>query len=125
MGRRHGPALPRDRRRKWGGDAIYEIVDDELVFRSYYKLPVAQTHHENCVSHIPSLVPIPGRDLFIQAFYQGGASLVDFEDPEHPREIGYFDRGPVNGASLVFGGFWSTYWYNGVTYGSELLATST
>ena len=106
--------------RKWGGDAIYEIVDDELVFRSYYKLPVAQTNLENCVSHIPSLVPIPGREVFVQAFYQGGASLVDFEDPENPREIGYFDRGPVSGTSLVFGGFWSTYWYNGETYGSEL-----
>jgi hypothetical protein len=106
--------------RKWGGDAIYEIVGDELVFRSYYKLPVAQTNQENCVSHIPSLVPIPGREIFVQAFYQGGASLVDFEDPENPREIGYFDRGPVSGASLVFGGFWSTYWYNGETYGSEL-----
>jgi len=105
---------------KWGGDAIYEIVGDELVFRSYYKLPVAQTDVENCVSHIPSLVPIPGREVFVQAFYQGGASLVDFEDAENPREIGYFDRGPVSGTSLVFGGFWSTYWYNGVTYGSEL-----
>jgi hypothetical protein len=106
--------------RKWGGDAIYEIVGDELEFRSYYKLPVAQTNQENCVSHIPSLVPVPGRELFVQAFYQGGASLVDFEDPASPREIGYFDRGPVSATSLVFGGFWSTYWYNGFTYGSEL-----
>jgi hypothetical protein len=104
----------------WGGDAIYEIVDGELEFRSYYKLPVAQTNNENCVTHIPSLVPIPGRELMVQAFYQGGASLVDFEDPENPREIGYFDRGPVSGTGLVFGGFWSTYWFNGVTYGSEL-----
>ena len=106
--------------RKWGGDAIYEIVDGQLEFRSYYKLPVAQTNQENCVSHIPSLVPIPGREIFVQAYYQGGASLVDFEDPQNPVEIGYFDRGPVSGTSLVFGGFWSTYWYNGETYGSEL-----
>jgi hypothetical protein len=104
----------------WGGDAIYEIVDGQLERRSYYKLPVAQTNNENCVTHIPSLVPVPGRDLFIQAFYQGGASLVDFEDADNPREIGYFDRGPVSGTGLVFGGFWSTYWFNGVTYGSEL-----
>jgi hypothetical protein len=118
-----GGTAPRCRatdQRPWGGDAIYEIVDGELEFRSYYKLPVAQTNQENCVTHIPSLVPVPGRDLFIQAFYQGGASLVDFEDAENPREIGYFDRGPVSGTTLVFGGFWSTYWYNGVTYGSEL-----
>jgi len=105
---------------KWGGDSIYDIVDGELVFRSYYKLPVAQTLQENCVSHIPSLIPVPGRDIFVQAFYQGGASLVDFSDSSHPVEIGYFDRGPVSGAGLVFGGFWSTYWYNGETYGSEL-----
>jgi LVIVD repeat len=118
-----GGTAPRCRatdHRPWGGDAIYEIVGGELEFRSYYKLPVAQTNQENCVTHIPSLVPVPGRDLFIQAFYQGGASLVDFEDAENPREIGYFDRGPVSGTTLVFGGFWSTYWYNGVTYGSEL-----
>jgi hypothetical protein len=105
---------------KWGGDSIYEIVDGKLEFRSYYKLPVAQTLQENCVSHIPSLIPVPGRDIFVQAWYQGGASLVDFSDPSNPVEIGYFDRGPVSGTGLVFGGFWSTYWYNGETYGSEL-----
>jgi hypothetical protein len=105
---------------KWGGNAIYDIVDGELEFRSYYKLPVAQTNQENCVSHIPSLIPVPGRDIYVQAWYQGGASMVDFTDSANPVEIGYFDRGPVSGASLVFGGFWSTYWYNGETYGSEL-----
>jgi len=105
---------------KWGGNSIYDIVNGKLVFRSYYKLPVAQTLQENCVSHIPSLVPVPGRDIFVQAWYQGGASLVDFSDSSKPVEIGYFDRGPVSGSSLVFGGFWSTYWYNGETYGSEL-----
>jgi hypothetical protein len=105
---------------KWGGDSIYDIVNGRLVFRSYYKLPVAQTLQENCVSHIPSLIPVPGRDIMVQAFYQGGATLVDFSDSSNPREIGYWDRGPVSGTSLVFGGFWSTYWYNGETYGSEL-----
>jgi hypothetical protein len=110
---------------KWGGDSIYEIVDGELEFLSYYKLPVAQTLQENCVSHIPSLIPVPGRDIFVQAWYQGGASLVDFTDPSNPVEIGYFDRGPVNGSTVppvgpVPGGFWSTYWYNGEWYGSEL-----
>jgi hypothetical protein len=110
---------------KWGGDSIYEIVRGKLVFRSYYKLPVAQTLQENCVSHIPSLIPVPGRNIMVQAFYQGGASLVDFTDPRKPVEIGYFDRGPVNGNSVppvgpTPGGFWSTYWYNGEWYGSEL-----
>jgi hypothetical protein len=90
------------------------------VFKSYYKLPVAQTNTENCVSHVPSLVPIPGRDVFVQAWYQGGASLVDFTDPTKPKEIGYFDRGPISATQLVLGGFWSTYWYNGAIYASEI-----
>ena len=104
----------------WGGNAIYDIVDGKLQFRSYYKLPVVQTTQENCVSHIPSLVPVPGRDLFVQAWYQGGASLVDFSDSANPVEIGYFDRGPNSATALVTGGLWSTYWYNGVAYGSEI-----
>jgi hypothetical protein len=104
----------------WGANAIFDIVDRKLVFRSYYKLPVVQSNQENCVGHIPSLVPVPGRDLFIQAWYQGGASLVDLSDPANPVEIGFYDRGPNSGASLVAGGLWSTYWYNGVAYGSEI-----
>jgi len=104
---------------KWGGNSIYDIVDGKLVFRSYYKIPPVQTTAENCVSHIPSLVPVPGRDIFVQAWYQGGASLVDFSDSAHPVEIGFYDRGPIH-TSLVLGGLWSTYWYNGETYGSEI-----
>jgi hypothetical protein len=104
----------------WGADAIYDIVDGKLVFRSYYKLPVAQTNQENCVSHLPSLVPVPGRDIMVQAWYQGGASLVDFTDSSNPKEIGYWDRGPISGTAAVLGGFWSTYWYNGETFGSEI-----
>ena len=104
----------------WGGNSIYDIVRGKLVFRSYYKIPPVQTVQENCVSHIPSLVPVPGRDIFVQAWYQGGASLVDFSDSSNPVEIGYYDRGPISSASLVIGGLWSTYWYNGSTYGSEL-----
>jgi LVIVD repeat len=104
---------------RWGGNSVYDIVKGKLVFRSYYKIPTVQTTVENCVSHIPSLVPVPGRDIFVQAWYQGGASLVDFSDSSNLREIGYFDRGPI-GPSLVLGGLWSTYWYNGATYGSEI-----
>ncbi len=104
----------------WGGNSIYDIVDGKLVFRSRYKLPVAQVNQENCVSHIPSLVPVPGRDIFVQAWYQGGASLVDFTDSANPVEIGYYDRGPISSTALVLGGLWSTYWYNGETYGSEI-----
>jgi hypothetical protein len=104
----------------WGANAIYDIVDGQLVFRSYYKLPVAQTNQENCVSHLPTLVPVPGRDIMVQAWYQGGASLIDFTDSANPVEIGYWDRGPISSASLVLGGFWSTYWYNGTVFGSEI-----
>ena len=104
----------------WGANAIYEIVDRKLVFRSYYKLPVAQTTRENCVGHLPSLVPVPGRDIMTQAWYQGGLSLIDFTDPANPQEIGYWDRGPISATSLVLGGFWSTYYYNGGIYGSEI-----
>jgi hypothetical protein len=104
----------------WGADAIYDIVDGQLVFRSYYKLPAAQTSQENCVSHLPSLVPVPGRDIMVQAWYQGGASLIDFTDSANPVEIGYWDQGPISGASLVLGGYWSNYWYNGAVYGSEI-----
>jgi hypothetical protein len=104
----------------WGANAIYEIVDGKMEFRSYYKLPVAQTNQENCVSHVGNLVPIPGRNVLAQAWYQGGISLMDFTDPRNPKEIGYFDRGPISAASLVSGGFWSAYWYNGRIYGSEI-----
>ena len=103
----------------WGADAIYEIVNKKLVFRSYYKLPVAQVNAENCVSHVGNLVPVRGKNVMIQAWYQGGASLIDFTDLAKPKEIGYFDRGPVNASPT--GGFWSTYWYNGHIYGTELV----
>ena len=90
---------------QWGGNAIYDIVDGQLVFRSYFKMPAIQTLQENCVSHLPSLVPVPGRDIMVQAWYQAGASLVDFTDSANPKEIGYFDRGPIStGTNLILGG---------------------
>jgi uncharacterized protein (DUF305 family) len=104
----------------WGANAIYDIVENRLVFRSYYKLPAAQTDLENCVAHNGSLVPVPGRDLFVQAWYQGGLSISDFTDSANPREIAYFDRGPVNANRATMGGYWSVYWYNGRIYGTEI-----
>ena len=104
----------------WGANAIYDIVDGQLVFRSYYKLPAAQTDLENCVAHNGSLVPIPGRDVFVQAWYQGGISISDFTDSSNVREIAYFDRGPVNADRASQGGYWSVYWYNGRIYGTEI-----
>lgn len=104
----------------WGANAIYDIVDGKLVFRSYYKLPVAQTDLENCVAHNGSLIPVPGRDLFVQAWYQGGLSISDFTDSAHPREVAYFDRGPVNADHQTLGGYWSVYWYEGRIYGTEI-----
>jgi uncharacterized protein (DUF305 family) len=104
----------------WGANAIYDIVDGKLVFRSHYKMPAPQTDKENCVAHNGSIVPVPGRDLFVQAWYQGGMSVMDFTDSAKPREIAYFDRGPISTEQLVVGGYWSTYWYNGRIYGTEI-----
>jgi uncharacterized protein (DUF305 family) len=104
----------------WGADAIYDIVDGQLEFRSYYKLPAPQVEQENCVAHNGSVVPIPGRDIFAQAWYQGGMSLVDFTDSSNPVEIAYFDRGPIHEEHLILGGYWSTYWYKGRIYGTEI-----
>jgi hypothetical protein len=105
---------------KWGADAIFHLADDKLSFASYYKLPAAQTDTENCVAHNGSLIPVPGRDLEVQAWYQGGISVMDFTDAAHPFEIAYFDRGPIDPKMLVLGGDWSAYWYNGNIYGSEI-----
>ena len=104
----------------WGANAIFDVVDKKLVFRSYYKLPVEQTEQENCVAHNGSLIPVPGRDIKAQGWYQGGVSVFDFTDSANPIEIAYFDRGPVNPEQLVTGGYWSAYWYNGHLYGSEI-----
>jgi hypothetical protein len=105
---------------KWGADALFNLKDDKLTFASYYKLPAAQGDTENCVAHNGSLVPVPGRDIEVQAWYQGGISVVDFTDVAHPFEIAYFDRGPIDPKMLVLGGDWSAYWYNGSIYGSEI-----
>lgn len=105
----------------WGANAIFDIVDGkELKLRGYYKLPVPQSEQENCVAHNGSLIPIPGRDIKAQAWYQGGMSVFDFTDPENPVEIAFFDRGPIDGEELVSGGYWSTYWFNGQIYGAEI-----
>ncbi len=104
----------------WGANAIFDIVDRKLVFRSYFKLPAPQTATENCVAHNGSLVPVPGRDLMVQAWYQGGVSVIDFTDSANPKEIAFFDRGPLDEKHLITGGYWSTYWYNGHVYGSEM-----
>ncbi len=104
----------------WGADAIFTLSKGKLTLASYYKMPAPQTEFENCVAHNGSLVPIPGRDIEVQAWYQGGVSVVDFTDASHPFEIAYFDRGPIDGGKRAMGGQWSTYWYNGYIYGSEI-----
>jgi hypothetical protein len=105
---------------EWGADAIFEIVNRKLVFRSYYKIPTYQTSNENCVAHNGSLIPIPGRDVMVQAWYQGGISVFDWTDPAHPKEIASFDRGPVDSTRMAMGGSWSVYWYNGNIVSSEI-----
>ena len=104
----------------WGADAIFDIVDRKLRFGGYYKMPAAQTETENCVAHNGSLIPVPGRDIMSQAWYQGGVSVFDFTDSTRPVEIAFFDRGPIDAKTLITGGYWSTYWYNGNIYGSEI-----
>jgi hypothetical protein len=105
---------------QWGADAIFQLKDKKLAFDSYYKIPDSQGDSENCVAHNGSLVPIPGRDIEVQAWYQGGVSVMDFTDPHHAFEIAYFDRGPIDPKTLILGGMWSAYWYNGFIYGSEI-----
>lgn len=105
---------------KWGANAIFDLKDNKLNFASYYKLPTAQGDTENCVAHNGSLVPVPGRDIKVQAWYQGGISVMDFTDAAKPVEIAYFDRGPIDPNMLILAGHWSAYWYNGYIYGSEI-----
>src|SRR5712691_7167593 len=104
----------------WGADAIFDIIDGKLRFGGYFKMPAPQTEQENCVAHNGSLIPVPGRDIMVQAWYQGGLSVFDFTDSTTPVEIAFFDRGPIDATQLVLGGYWSTYWYNGNIYGSEI-----
>ena len=105
----------------WGADAIYDIVDGKLVFQSHFKMPAPQGETENCVAHNGSIIPVPGRDIFVQAWYQGGVSVIDFTDSANPIEIAYFDRGPIDADDLVTGGYWSAYWYQGKIYGTEII----
>ncbi len=104
----------------WGADAVFDIVDKKLRFGGYFKIPAPQTEQENCVAHNGSIVPVPGRDIMVQAWYQGGVSVFDFSDSAHPFEVAYFDRGPISAKDLYTGGYWSAYWYNGHIYGSEI-----
>ena len=104
----------------WGANAIYDIVDGKLIFKSYYKMSAPQQETENCVAHNGSIVPIPNKDIMVQAWYQGGLSVIDFTDSENPLEIAYFDRGPISDEKLVTGGYWSAYFYEGNIYATEI-----
>ena len=105
---------------EWGADALFTIENNKLKFHCYYKLPAPQTSLENCVAHNGSLIPIPGRDIMVQAWYQGGLSVFDWTDIDHPKEIAFYDRGPVDATRMAMGGSWSAYWYNGVIVSSEI-----
>ena len=104
----------------WGADAIYDIVENKLIFKSHYKMPAPQLETENCVAHNGSIIPVPDRDIFVQAWYQGGISIIDFTDSSNPYEIAYFDRGPIFEDILITGGYWSSYYYDGYIYGTEI-----
>ena len=118
-----GGSQPRCRttdKREWGANAIFTLTNGKMDFVSYYKLPAPQTSNENCVAHNGSLIPVPGRDIMVQSWYQGGISIFDWTDPARPMEIAYHDRGPMDATKLVSGGTWSAYWYNGFIYSSEM-----
>jgi len=118
-----GGSAPRCRatdKYEWGANALFTIVNNKMAFKSYYKMPAAQTAQENCVAHNGSLIPIPGREVMVQGWYQGGISVFDWTDPAKPFEIAFHDRGPLDSARLVSGGSWSVYWYNGVIVSSEI-----
>jgi len=115
------PKCREDDPMEWGANAIFTIDDnDQMEFQSYYKMPAPQTEQENCVAHNGSLIPIPDRDIMVQAWYQGGISIFDWTDPQNPVEIAYHDRGPVDSTRMQMGGSWSVYWYNGVIVSSEI-----
>lgn len=105
---------------EWGANAIFTIENRKMKFHSYYKIPTVQTANENCVAHNGSLIPVPGRDIMVQAWYQGGISVFDWSNPAKPFEIAFFDRGPVRGDRMDMGGSWSVYWYNGNIVSSEI-----
>ena len=105
----------------WGANALFTLKDGKMELAGYYKLPVPQTASENCVAHNGSIIPVPGRDIKVQAWYQGGMSIFDFSDPANAYEIAYFDRGPISQTDRITGGYWSTYWYNGHIYGAEIV----
>ena len=104
----------------WGADAIYDLVDGKLMYRSHFKMPAPQVDEENCVAHNGSIMPVPGRDIMVQSWYQGGISVWDFTDSSAPQEIAYFDRGPIDEKELVLAGYWSSYWYDGRIYATEI-----
>jgi hypothetical protein len=105
---------------EWGADALFTLENNQMEFQTYFKLPAAQTPEENCVAHNGSLLPIPGRDVMVQGWYQGGINIFDWTDPMHPVEIAYHDRGPLDGTRMRSAGSWSVYWYNGVIVSSEI-----
>ncbi|CAN5896648.1 hypothetical protein BH11GEM2_BH11GEM2_40120 [soil metagenome] len=118
-----GGSQPRCRstdKMEWGADAIFTLENNRMTFKSYYKMPAAQTSNENCVAHNGSLIPVPGRDIMVQSWYQGGISVFDWTDASHPMEIAFFDYGPMDSTKFVDAGYWSSYWYNGVIVGSEI-----
>ncbi len=115
-----GPKCRASDKKEWGANAIFSVVNRKMEFESYYKLPAAQTANENCVAHNGSLIPIPGRDVMVQSWYQGGVTVFDWTDAKNPKEIAFFDRGPIDATRMASGGTWSVYWYNGAMYSSEM-----
>jgi len=120
-----------------GGNTILSIdANRKFKQHAYFKIPTAQMAEENCVSHNGGLIPVPGRDIMVQGWYQGGVSVMEFTDHDHPKELAYFDRGSIDPPRPVdmplpggpgsrpqrgtIGGSWGAYWWNGYLYSSEM-----
>ena len=114
------PKCREDDPMEWGANAHFTIENGKLNFKSYWKLPAPQTSLENCVAHNGSMISVPGREIFVQAWYQGGISVYDWTDISNPTEIAFHDRGPSDANTMGPGGSWSVYWYNGLIVSSEI-----
>ena len=134
-----GPMCQATSMMQQGGNTTLEITADRKFRQGgYFKPNFAQTAQENCVSHNGGVIPVPGRDIMTQGWYQGGINIIDFTDPKKPVEIGYFDRGAIDNpppidqgppstaaggrgsARSTTGGSWGSYYWNGYIYSSEI-----
>ena len=70
---------------------------------------------EYCSAHMFNVIPVENRYVLVSSWYGGGVDVIDFTDPAHAVEVGYYDvESPQQGSH------WAAYWYNGFIYGSDI-----